>query len=328
MSASPNSITLEQAIAWHLRLKDADENAWIEFSEWLDADPSHNDAYEAVVDGDAHMSGVLEAATFPSDDDQIHLPVLEDGEIATASSDDSQVTRVNRWRWSALAASIAVIGLISVQMLPSRDARYSVETSAGETRTVSLADGSQIMLNGNTQILLDRNDARMAEIAKGEARFDIKHNASDPFTVIAGDQRLVDIGTVFNVVRTDQQFRVGVAEGSVRFEGIAHSVKLHAGDSLAADNRGKVEISQKPVTSIGSWTDGILVYDLAPLEEVASDLSRTIGVSFNLPTGMRSESFSGVIQTDGGKDKVRGRLEELIGRKIVTDGARWSVDVQ
>ena len=328
MSAFPDRAMIEQAIAWHLRLQDADEQAWIEFAEWLAADPSHNGAYEAVADRDARMLHVLERATFPSVDRREQPPEFSNDEDGLGHSAEGEHLRRGRWRWGALAASIAVTGLIGIQLLPNRDAHYSIETLAGETRSVSLADGSKIQLNGGTKVVLDRHAPRLVEIARGEARFSVKHDDADPFTVVAGEQRLIDMGTVFNVVRTDRQLRVGVAEGAVRFEDTAETVNLRAGDTLAADKGGKIQMSKSPVASIGSWAGGKLVYDQASLEQVADDLSRSIGISLELPRGMAARSFSGVIQTDGDRDAVRARLEELIGEKIVANGRRWSVDAR
>jgi transmembrane sensor len=269
---------------------------------------------------------VFDRATFPPrDDHELEVGIPDDG---LANGGVGESVRRRPWRWGALAASIAVAGFFAFAMLSNRDAPYAIETSAGETRTVSLADGSEILLNGGTKIVLDKNDTRLVEIARGEARFAVKHDDSDPFTVVAGEQRLVDMGTVFNVVRTDRQLRVGVAEGAVRVEGMARTIELRPGDSLAADKNGKIEISQRPVAAIGSWADGELIYDQAPLEQVAGDLSRSIGISLEVPPGMRSTSFSGVIQTDGARDAVRARLEELLGRTIVADGTRWSVEAR
>ncbi|CDO33968.1 FecR domain-containing protein [Novosphingobium sp. KN65.2] len=324
MLAFPDPAMLEQAIAWHLRLKDADEDTWVEFAEWLNADPAHNDAYEAVANRDAYLSSALEKATFPSSDQ--HEPAPD--EDAHAHEPGDGIARRSHWRWGAIAASMAVAGVFAVQMLSNRDTSYAIATAVGETRTVSLADGSEILLNGNTEVILDRNDARLVEIARGEARFAVKHDETDPFTVVAGDQRLVDIGTVFNVVRTDRHLRVGVAEGAVRYQGTARTVELRAGDNLAADGRGKIEISQSPVASIGSWADGELVYDQTPLAQVTDDLYRSTGISLKLPPGMDSRRFSGVIQTNGDRDAVRARLEVLIDAKIVADGARWSVEAR
>ncbi|WP_198045975.1 FecR family protein [Novosphingobium aquimarinum] len=327
MSAKPDRAMAEQAIAWHLRLADADENAWAEFAEWLNADPAHNSAYEAVVDGDARMFPLLEKASFPEAEEDQRGPEPTDAEVARAYHSGGSAVRRNPWRWGAIAASIAVAGLIGIQQF-SLDDTYPIETSVGEMRTISLADGSEIQLNGDTRIVLDKNDSRSVKIAQGEARFAVKHDDADPFTVVAGEQRLVDIGTVFNVVRTDGQLRVGVAEGAVQYEGNARIVRLRAGDTLAADEGGNVEISRSPVAWIGSWTAGKLVYDQTSLQQVADDLSRSVGISLDLPPRMRSRSFSGVIQTNGDRDAVRTRLEELIGEKIIADGTRWSVVAQ
>jgi transmembrane sensor len=327
MSAFPDRAMLEQATAWHLRLRDADEHAWIEFAEWLNADPAHNGAYEAIADGDAHISPLLERAAFPPSFDQQRLPEPSNDDDP-AYGVGGEVVRQGRWRWGALAASVAVAGFFGIHILPNRDATYSIETAAGRTRTVALADGSEILLNGGTTIVLHKSDARSVEIARGEARFSVRHDDTNPFIVAAGEQRLVDIGTVFNVVRTDRELRVGVAEGAVRFEDMAKTVNLRAGDSLAADKRGRIKVSKSSAASIGSWASGKLVYDQAPLEQVAEDLFRSIGISLAFPRGMGSRSFSGVIQTNGDRDTVRARLEELIGVKIVADGTRWSIEAR
>ena len=87
-------------------------------------------------------------------------------------------------------------------------------------------------------------------------------------------------------------------------------------------------MSQSPTASVGSWTSGKLVYDQAPLEQVADDLSRSIDISLELSRGMGSRSFSGVIQTDGDRETMRARLEELMGEKIVAHGTRWSVEAR
>src|SRR5690349_8093344 len=106
MSALPDRAMVEQAIAWHLRLKDADEDTWIEFAEWLNAAPAHNRAYEAVADGDARMLPALEKAIFPRGDENEREPEFGNDE------DDvrGEIVRRNPWHWGALAASIAVAG--------------------------------------------------------------------------------------------------------------------------------------------------------------------------------------------------------------------------
>lgn len=324
MSASPDRAMLDEAIAWHLRLQNADEDAWIEFMDWLSADPARNGIYEAVVDGEAEFEPLLEHASFPDDGGHYSAHELDEQDDEVLG-EHGPVVRKNPWRWGALAASVAVAGFFGFQMLTNAGSTYEIETMAGETRIVSLADGSEIQLNGNTSIVLDKNDMRLVELDRGEARFTVTHDESDPFTVLVGEQRLVDIGTVFNVVHTDRQLRVGVSEGEVRYEGTAATVDLRVGDMLTSSD-GRVEVSRRPASAIGSWASGRLIYEQTPLRQVADDMFRSTGISLELPQAMRSRRFSGVIQTNGDEDVMRERLEELIGENIVAEGTRWSVE--
>lgn len=92
-------------------------------------------------------------------------------------------------------------------------------------------------------------------LQSGEARFTVKHDERDPFTVIVGDQRLIDVGTVFNVVKSADQMCVAVAEGAVRYEGLSRVVELEVGDALSADDDGSIRINRESTASIGSWAD-------------------------------------------------------------------------
>jgi transmembrane sensor len=139
MSAPLDRAIVEQAVAWHLRLQDADEDAWIQFAAWLDADPAHNGAYEAVADRDARVSAVLDRATFPPSDDHERPTESSIHEAGNANGVIGASAHRNLWRWGALAASIAVAGFSAVEILSDRHAPYAIETSAGETRTPRLS---------------------------------------------------------------------------------------------------------------------------------------------------------------------------------------------
>ena len=89
----------ETATAWHLRLETATQEDWLAFTDWLEADPAHNLAYEQVLAEEDDMAVVLTAARFPEP--------MEEGrseEAATAN------LRSGRWKWGAWAASIVAAG--------------------------------------------------------------------------------------------------------------------------------------------------------------------------------------------------------------------------
>ena len=73
-------------------------------------------------------------------------------------------------------------------------------TATGESRTVTLADGSQVNLSGGSAIGVDiTSEERRVRLLSGEAFFDVAHDAARPFTVEAGEARIVVLGTAFDV---------------------------------------------------------------------------------------------------------------------------------
>ncbi|MBX7502162.1 FecR domain-containing protein [Qipengyuania sp. YG27] len=298
------------ATAWHLKLATASEEDWLAFTDWLEADPAHNRAYEDVLAAEDEVDAALAVAAFPE-------PVVIDDVEEPAELPVSGAG----WKWGALAASLVAAVALTFQLLP-RDDRYAIETSAGETRTVALADGGEIALNGDTRIILDRGDPRFAELRSGEARFEIVHDASHPFVVTVGEDRLVDIGTVFNVALDDARLRVGVSEGSVRYEAAGAEVELRPGDVLTADGSG-AKVARQSAASIGSWADGALVYEAAPLVDVAADLTRATGSSFTVSDALQARRFSGVIQTTGDAESVGTRAADVLGVSVARNRDGW-----
>jgi transmembrane sensor len=303
----------QRALAWHLRLRDADADEWREFTAWLAQDPAHNDAYEAVALRDAQLGEVLAQARFP-----------EPATHALSDVQDGQTAPPNRLRWLALAASVVLAVFLSVRFLAPGADLYAIETQPGETRTIALADGGAIVVNGGSRIVLDREDERVAELVRGEAHFTVMHDAADPFVVAIGESRLVDIGTVFNVVRHGEDLRVAVAEGAVRYEGL-ESVELAAGQAMHRMADGRIEVTRQRVGAMGGWVDGMLVYDRAPLADIAADLTRTTGIAIDLAPGLEQRRFSGVIQTRGDPASLRDRVAAVLGLTVDANEAGWTV---
>lgn len=323
MSRPFEADVIDQAVAWHIRLRNGDGDAWIRFTEWLEADPTHNDAYTWVVDNDSQIEPAIKRASFPGK--RQPLPMANDDhadEVDQARTGSMLVSR--RWAWGAIAASLAFVALFTGQVLTG-PASYTLQTRPGETHTVTLADGSKIALNGATTIKLDRNDPRIAELVEGEAQFTVVHDEANPFVVNVAGRRLVDIGTVFNVTHSSDQLELEVSDGAVRFEGTAQVIELQAGEGLSIDQANNIAIFQKSIDAMGSWTEGMLVYEGATLAEIGGDISRATGVAIEFSPALRGRRFSGVIQTNGGHEEIRSRLEQLLDLAVDASGDRWIV---
>ncbi|MDB5687800.1 MAG: anti-FecI sigma factor FecR, partial [Rhizorhabdus sp.] len=226
------------------------------------------------------------------------------------------------WLGGALAASIAaMVGLATLD----RADPYVIEAAAGVPRSVTLADGTRIDLNGGARITLDHNDDRFAQLDRGEAAFSVVHHEDRPFAVTVGDAKLVDIGTVFNVLRDDKTTMVGVAEGEVEYRAAGiDKVSLTAGSTLrAVDGDTQLVVGRTEPGGLVAWREGRLVYDGVPIAQVAADLSRNLGFTVSASPDIAARPFRGVISFDRDRDGAIERLAPVLDAKAERVSGGW-----
>jgi transmembrane sensor len=278
MARAPDMID-EAALDWIVRMGDPAFDDWDAFAGWLEADPQHAARYHALEADATDMAGLIPAAPI--------RPVL---------APPARPLHRRRWIVGAIAASVA--GIIGYGAIQIRPAPYLIETQPGVSRTIALADGSSIALNGATRLTLDHHDDRVATLEQGEAYFAIRHDEAHPFRVKVGENELLDVGTAFDVVQDRDGMRVGVAEGAVLFNPHKDAMKLTPGRFLQVEN-GTMRIAAVARESVGGWRQGSLDYTGEPLRQVATDLSRALGVAFTVSPRIAARPFRGTIALDG-----------------------------
>jgi hypothetical protein len=185
----------EQAASWFARLQGgaATGEDWLAFERWLQASPAHADAYESLerLWVDLDNAAIIR-------DLGVRPPRLA-----------PRAANGNRRAWigagAALAASFAVVA-IGVGLWPGPNLgtgapqAQTYRTAPGQTRDITLADGTQIRLNAASQITVRLGkDARRVEMADAEATFDVTHDATRPFLIAVGDRQVRVVGTEFNL---------------------------------------------------------------------------------------------------------------------------------
>jgi transmembrane sensor len=117
-------------------------------------------------------------------------------------------------------------------------------------------------------------------LEKGEAYFEIVHNAAHPLVVLAGRQRITDLGTKFLIRTNSDQIRVALVEGRAQFDTtdgrLQPPVLLTPGDVLVKSASAIVVTKETGRTLAGelSWRHGMLVFLHTPLADVARELNR------------------------------------------------------
>lgn len=301
------SVAEAQAIDWILRQRDPAFVDWDGFADWLAEDPTHVELYDALASLDQDL-GALPPETKPS--------IIIYPETPRRSS---------RRMWLGGALAAALVAVIAVPQLDLLGDPNRIETAAGEHRSVTLADGSRIEINGASVIELDKDRPRFARLASGEAMFHVVHHEADPFIVEAGASRIVDLGTAFNVVRRDRATAVAVSEGVVLYNPGRDKVRVEAGQAIDAGDGDTKPPAVHPVdvANVGGWRTGLLVYNDAPLAVVAEDLKRTAGIEVSIAPGAEGQSFRGALIVDKDRARTIADLAALSGTTAERRGDGW-----
>lgn len=185
----------------------------------------------------------------------------------------------------SLSRGAAVLGFAAllagaIQFYP-RDNGWTYATPLGGHETIRLGDGSQIELNTNTSIrVAAQGDTRKVWLDKGEAFFQIRHDAAHPFTVITRDLRIVDLGTRFLVRQDGQKLFVSLVEGKARIEpsnGSDRPPRILTPGDVAVATADTISVMRKPMPVLDaqlSWRRDVLVFDHTTLREAAAEFNR------------------------------------------------------
>lgn len=306
------------ALDWAVRTGDPRFEDWESFTQWLEADPANAVAYDtvcaAVLDG-TDLLGKAGAAN----DGAGHAEAYEAGTARTG--------RASVWLGAAAAATLAVLGTLAFWH-GQRSDPYTLATQPGETRVVALNGGTTITLSGGTRITLDRKNVRHARLESGEAFFAVHHDASAPFEVETAQDRLVDIGTAFDVRVAGRALAVAVSEGAVQFNPDGADIRLDAGRQLVREEGSeRLVVSDLPPERVGEWREGRVTFEQSSLSDVAVELSRVTGVHFVAAETSDAARVTGSILIAPIRQDPAS-LAELLGIKVIRSGEDWSLSAR
>jgi len=177
--------------------------------------------------------------------------------------------------------------------------------------------------------VLDRRDPRRATLDRGQAVFEVRHDAAHPFALDVAGVTLMDAGTVFEVTRDPRELGVAVADGMVVYNPEQEAIRVGAGQALAqTDGRDAVSLSRIAPGEVGAWRTGRLSYDGSPIARVAADLSRNLGVPITASPAVATRPFRGVIGLQGGAEPVMASLGPLLDVRVERARGGWSLSAR
>ncbi len=199
-----------------------------------------------------------------------------------------------RWRGNLLAASVSLTVLAGAGWLlrePLLTQTY--RTAYGQTQTLTLPDGSDVILNANSCLTLPRwgfgTRSRTVRLA-GEARFSVRHTVDDQPFVVKTEQALdvLVLGTEFTVFARRRGAKVSLIRGrvQVRYRENNHLTQrlLAPGDLVMVTPNGRAtpyKIAQPEQQA--AWAQHRYVFDQTPLSELAAVFAEQFGVRVAIP---------------------------------------------
>jgi transmembrane sensor len=274
----PRSV-LDEASLWRIRIEaDLRVAESCDFLAWIAA-PGNKEAYARV------------SATWDAFEDHLASPhliaVRRDALERVRRASLSRFVRVRPWREAVAAGILLTIGLtLGTWHFLASPAEYM--TGTGERRVVVLNDGSRLSLDSDTAVQARyTNTARELVLERGRARFDVAHDIRKPFTVTAGGETVVAVGTSFEVEKLEHKVLVTLLEGRIVVKPATDGsgprivdqarrepVALKAGEELIASIYVKPKIVAANLPVATAWEAGRLILNDEPLGEAVERINR------------------------------------------------------
>ncbi len=203
------------------------------------------------------------------------------------------------YRWASVAA-IFLLAFFAWQYLsqPAPTTTVVLEgTASGKAQPQLLPDGSTVWLNRNSKIQYQSNLSNKMRFVQleGEAFFEVATDSLQPFIVTAGDIQTTVLGTAFNVQAFSKngQIKVALRSGkvSVTVVDAQATTILQPGEMFTYNKKNQSFTTQSFIENAPyAWKDGIIYFDGASVQEVATVLENWYGIKFILKDAPRMNS--------------------------------------
>ena len=87
-------------------------------------------------------------------------------------------------------------------------------------------------MNGDTKLAVSGWSHRTVRLQQGQILFELLEPGPSKVSVVSGDLKLIDVGTVFEVARDGRDTRLLVSDGAVIADPDGARLEVHAGERL------------------------------------------------------------------------------------------------
>lgn len=255
------------------------------------------------------------------------------------NSDEPARPSLPFWHYAGRIAAILVVGLGLLYFLYQKPVRMGQERVATGVSWVTftntkrkivpylLPDSTVVWLHPHAQIRRAEPFAIREVAFSGEGFFDVKPDAARPFVIRSGEMQTKVLGTSFNIraIPGEATFKVSVATGRVEVS----DVKKHeavvlkpAQEAVFESNSRHLEVQTVPEKHSEKelWQSASLVFNDAPMSEVADRLTRTFDVKIGFEDDGLADCRLRVDFTNQRLPEILEMIDTLLGSTYHIDG--------
>lgn len=201
----------------------------------------------------------------------------------------------------AAALLLAFVGVLS--LVGRGDDSFATEI--GGQKLATLEDGSRVTLNTDTQLTVAFTEGeRRVVLRRGEALFEVAHDAGRPFMVEAGGQRVTALGTIFVVRQDGGVIAVTLIEGKVRVTPTGSGEGGHVlapGERLTFDGAG-ARLDRPSIEGVTAWRRGEVVFRDTPVTQAIAEMNRYTRTPIRLTAPPGDRRVNGVFRTNADRE--------------------------
>ncbi len=211
-------------------------------------------------------------------------------------------------KYAAILIVFFALGIVTREYIPI-SIRVNTENATqlneinvpnGERANLTLADGTKVWLNSGTTMSFPNsfNSNKREVKISGEAFFDVVKSKT-PFIVSSSFGKIHVLGTTFNVRAYENMlFQTTLVEGEIQFKNSTDNVLMKPGHQLKILLDGKIAVDSISTRNVFSWKDGVISFDMDPLEDVFKKLERHYDVQIIADKSISSIRFTGEIRDE------------------------------
>lgn len=251
-------------------------------------------------------------------------------------------------RFSSMAVAVLAVIAVGLYLLwkiqrtssPQPEAAIQYVCKPGERKSFQFPDGTHVILNAGSEIYLNDNYAKNTRevFLKGEAFFEVQHNAAVPFIVHTSSMDVKALGTAFNVKSYNDESKTetvlvrGLVEVTLKKDN-NRKLLLHPDEKVlwtepaagekatypASANNQQEQVLIKPVKKSDNgevkelaWVQNNLAFEDEAFEEIAYQLNRWYNVSIRFESNdIKQYHFTATFK----KEKIEQVLDILKASK-------------